>query len=67
MFPNLFKEHDQMELYADIIGKVLPFSAIEKYINPLMPGVSFYTPWKHRKGFPIFSRRIEIDQWHEMG
>ena len=56
-----------MELYADIIGKVLPFSAIEKCINTFMPGVSFYTPWKHRKGFPIFSRRIEIDQWHEMG
>ena len=34
VFPNLFKEHDQMELYADIIGKVLSFSAFEKYINP---------------------------------
>ena len=34
-----------------------------------MPLVSFYILWKHQgtSGFPLFSRGIERDQWHEMG
>ena len=44
-------------------------------INPLftlshfMPLISFCNPWKHQKirVFPMFSRSIDREQWHQMG
>ena len=37
-------------------------------LTHFMPLVSFYTPRKQKiRGFLMFSRVIERDQWHEMG
>ena len=35
----------------------------------LMPQVSFYTPWKHKKPrrYQMFSGGVKTDQRHEMG
>ena len=35
-----------MELYADIIGKILSYSAFEKFINPFHAAVLFLYPLK---------------------
>ena len=37
-------------------------------LNPFMPLVSFYSPWKHQKnkGFLMFSGGIEWNKWNEL-
>ena len=65
--------------YADTGGKLFGRSSVNISLKDLhtfnltevalMPLVSFYTPWKHRKtrSFQAFSEGLVRNQWHEMG
>ena len=51
------------------LSDVCDFSCcVLSHLSHLMPLISFYITWKHKKTFSflVFSGGIEKDQWHEM-
>ena len=63
-----FPVNSAKSLRTPILKNICERLVLKICLSPIMPLVSFNTPWKHQKtsGFLMFLGGIERDWWHEM-